>query len=124
MVTRPPRVHTRGRSSTGKRGVTVAVEDRVRDAITVTNRPTASSRTDLAPGEYRRVRGFLLACTFAAMVVGTIGQLVMPAHGSPLVAWLDTAVIPAVVVMLFLVGGPDRPILLALTLGLYTSSRS
>jgi PAS domain S-box-containing protein len=52
------------------------------------------------------------------MIVGTVGQIVMPARGSPFLAWLDTAVIPAFVTVLFVLLRPDRPVLLALTLGL------
>ncbi|HEY3163598.1 MAG TPA: ATP-binding protein [Candidatus Limnocylindrales bacterium] len=66
----------------------------------------------------RRVRGLLLATAFAAMVVGTIGQLILPARGSSFLAWLDTAVIPAVVVILLIVNRRDRPDLLVVTLGL------
>ena len=52
------------------------------------------------------------------MIVGTVGQFVLPARGSPFLAWLDTAVIPAIVTVLFVLLRPDRPVLLALTLGL------
>ena len=70
------------------------------------------------PDDSRRVRGLLLATAFAAMVVGTIGQLILPARGSSFLAWLDTAVIPAVVVILLIVNRRDRPDLLIVTLGL------
>jgi PAS domain S-box-containing protein len=84
----------------------------------LTNIPAPPAGIDRVPGEYRRVRLFLVACAFAAMIVGTVGQIVMPARGSPFLAWLDTAVIPAFVTVLFVLLRPDRPVLLALTLGL------
>ena len=83
----------------------------------MTSHPAAPADRDRDPVEYRRVRGFLLVCAFSAIIVGTIGQLVMPARGSPLLAWLDTAIIPALVTVLFVLSRPDRPRLLALTLG-------
>lgn len=84
----------------------------------MTNIPASPAGSDRVPGENRRVRLFLVACAFAAMIVGTVGQIAMPARGSPFLAWLDTAVIPAFVTVLFVLLRPDRPVLLALTLGL------
>jgi two-component system cell cycle sensor histidine kinase/response regulator CckA len=70
------------------------------------------------PTESARIRGLLVACAFSAMVVGAIGQILLPARGNPFVAWIDTAVVPAIVVVLLVVNRRDRPALLALTLGL------
>ena len=78
---------------------------------------TAVGGADLLD-DSRRVRGLLLASAFAAMIVGTIGQLILPARGSAFLAWLDTAVIPAVVVILLIVNRRDRPNLLFVTLAL------
>jgi two-component system, cell cycle sensor histidine kinase and response regulator CckA len=66
----------------------------------------------------RRVHGFLIVCAVAAAIVGTIGQLVVPARGNPLLIWLDTAFVPALATLLFVLTRPDRPVLLAFTLGL------
>jgi PAS domain S-box-containing protein len=84
----------------------------------VTNLAAAPPEGGRIPREHRRVQGFLIVCAVAAAIVGTIGQIVMPARGSPFLVWLDTALIPVVATVLFILTRPDRPVLLALTLGL------
>ena len=53
-----------------------------------TSAPTV--QTVAVPAENERVRGLLVACAFAAMVVGALGQIILPARGSGFLAWLDT----------------------------------
>jgi two-component system cell cycle sensor histidine kinase/response regulator CckA len=84
----------------------------------VTNRPATPPGGDRARGVHRRVHGFLIVCAVAAAIVGTIGQLIVPARGNPLLIWLDTAFVPALATLLFVLTRPDRPVLLAITLGL------
>jgi PAS domain S-box-containing protein len=66
------------------------------------------------PGEHARVRILLLVCVNIVVVLGALGQLLMPARGSPLLAWLSTAVIPGVIALLLLLSRRDRRGLLVL----------
>ena len=64
--------------------------------------------------ENRRIRWLLIACASLAMVVGAAGQVVMPALGNPLLVWIDTAFMPAIVAILILLNQQDRRRLLVL----------
>jgi two-component system cell cycle sensor histidine kinase/response regulator CckA len=81
--------------------------------IDVTAVPSEDDARGL-PGEHRRVRILLLICVNLAVIVGALGQVVLPARGSPFLAWLCTAVIPGVVALLLLLSRRDRRGLLVL----------
>ncbi len=84
----------------------------------MTNAPGPVAGGPRPSEQNRRVLLVLGACAFAAMVVGAIGQVVLPARGSPVLAWLDTAVVPAAVAILLVINRRNRPALLAVTIGL------
>src|SRR5947207_14648449 len=64
------------------------------------------------------IRRLLIGSAFLALIVGILGQIVMPAHGNPLVVWLVTAAIPAIVAILLLLNPRDRMPVLAIVCGL------
>jgi PAS domain S-box-containing protein len=82
--------------------------------IDMTAVPLEDDDTRGLPGEHRRVRILVLICVNLLVIVGALGQLLQPARGSPLLAWLSTAVIPGLVALLLLVSRRDRRGLLVL----------
>ncbi|HEY6057756.1 MAG TPA: ATP-binding protein [Candidatus Limnocylindrales bacterium] len=74
----------------------------------------ATSSRPWVPMEDPRVRWLLVGCAVLAVIVGAAGQIIMPARGNPVLAWLATAVVPAVVTTLLILNRRDRVPALAL----------
>jgi PAS domain S-box-containing protein len=53
-------------------------------------------------GDDGRSRWLLIVAVVAAMILGAVGQILMPARGNPLIVWMSTALIPAITAILLI----------------------
>jgi two-component system cell cycle sensor histidine kinase/response regulator CckA len=69
-------------------------------------RSIARSRDDIArrwiSGDDGRARWLLIVGVIAAMFLGAVGQIVMPARGNAVIVWMATALIPATTAILLI----------------------
>jgi len=75
-----------------------------------THRPPARRRW-IAEGD-GRARWLLIVGVIFAMVLGAVGQILMPANGNPFIIWMSTALIPALTAILLILNRRYRPPLL------------